>query len=80
MKNQVYVESLQNLVMRMETLKTFQPQIIEEVIDVLRNSPQLQTTKTEKLLQSLPTQKNWINLKYNIIDDLVVKIGDLIQD
>lgn len=79
MKNQIYLQTLQDLVMRIETLKTYEPKNIENILDVLRSSPQLQTPKTKLILKDLPTKKNWINLKYNIIDDMVLKMGDFVD-
>jgi len=79
MKNLIYLQTLQDLVMRIETLRTYEPQNIENILDVLRSSPQLQTSKTRLILNDSLTEKNWINLKYNIIDDMVHKIGDFID-
>jgi len=76
MKNQICLQTLQDLIMRIETLRTYEPKHIENVLDVLRSSPQLQTSKTKSILNDSLTKKNWINLKYNIIDDMVLKIGD----
>lgn len=79
MKNQNCLQTLQDLIMRIETLRTYEPKHIENVLDVLRSSPQLQTSKTKSILNDSLTKKNWINLKYNIIDDMVLKIGDFID-
>jgi len=79
MKNLIYLQTLQDLVMRIETLRTYEPKNIENILDVLRSSPQLQTSRTKSILNDSLTEKNWINLKYNIIDDMVHKIGDFID-
>ncbi|KQR69848.1 hypothetical protein ASF92_14190 [Pedobacter sp. Leaf176] len=74
--NQIHLQTLQELVMRIEMLRTYEPKNIENILDVLRSSPQLQTPKTKLILSHSLTKKNWINLKYNIIDDMVLKMGD----
>ena len=79
MKNQSYLKSLQNLIHRAEMLTAYEPENFEEIFNVLRNFPQLQTTRTALLINNLPTEKNWLNLKYNIIDDMVTKVGDFIK-
>lgn len=79
MKNQTILESLQNLVMRIETLKVYEPENLRDIYSVLRSTPQLQTPRIKLLLNSTPTKQNWINLKYNILEDMVKKVGDFIQ-
>jgi len=79
MKNQTYLESLQNLIHRAEMLKTFQPENLDYIFSVLRSAPQLQTPKTALLISDLPNEKNWICIKYNLIDDMVTKIGDFVK-
>ncbi|RYD79759.1 MAG: hypothetical protein EOP55_04000 [Sphingobacteriales bacterium] len=80
MKNQTYLESLQDLIQRTEMLKTFQPENIADIFNVLRTVPQLQTAKTVFLISNFPNEKNWLCVKYNIIDDMVSKIGDFMTN
>lgn len=77
MENQKEVTLLQSLVIKAEMLKTFNRKTFEDILDVLKFSPELQTDRTEKLLGDSITEKNWINFKYNLIDELVKKIGDI---
>ncbi|WP_316734604.1 hypothetical protein [Pedobacter aquatilis] len=79
MKNQTILESLQNLVMRIETLVVYEPENLKDIYGVLRSTPQLQTPRIKLLLNSEPTRQNWVYLKYNILEDMVKKVGDFIK-
>ncbi|MFC3560398.1 hypothetical protein [Pedobacter jamesrossensis] len=77
MENQNRISSLQNLVMKAEMIKIYNPKNIEDILNALKELPELQTSKTKELLKYSVTEKNWINLKYNLIDEMVKKIGDI---
>ncbi|WP_316832842.1 hypothetical protein [Pedobacter aquatilis] len=79
MKNQTSLKSLQKLIHRAEMLTSFQPENFEDIFNTLRSFPQLQTPNTALLLNDVPTEKNWLNIKYNIIDDMVTKVGDFLK-
>lgn len=78
MKNQTLILSLQGLVMETEKLKTYNPKSFENIFNTLKQFPELQTSKTKNLLKDLVTEKNWINIKYNLLDEMVKKIGDFL--
>jgi len=77
MENQREVSLLQSLVNKAETLKTYNQKTFDDIFNVLKGAPELQTSKTTKLLNDSLNEKNWINFKYNLIDELVKKIGDI---
>lgn len=77
MENQREVSLLQSLVNKAETLKTYNKKTFEDIFNVLKGAPELQTSKTKTLLNDSLTEKNWINLKYNLIDEMVKKISDI---
>ncbi len=79
MENQTLILSLQGLVMETEKLKTYNPKSFENIFNTLKQLPELQTSKTKNLLQDLVTEKNWLNIKYNLLDEMVKKIGDFLH-
>jgi len=79
MENQTLILSLQGLVMETEKLKTYNPKSFEKIFNTLKQLPELQTSKTKNLLQDLVTEKNWLNIKYNLLDEMVKKIGDFLH-
>ncbi|MDN3585911.1 hypothetical protein QWY86_04485 [Pedobacter aquatilis] len=78
MNNQTLILSLQGLVMETEKLKTYNPKSIENIFNRLKQLPELHTSRTKNLLKDLVTEKNWINIKYNLLDEMVKKIGDFL--
>jgi len=79
MENQNLIISLQGLVIETEKLKTYNPNRIEDIFNTLKQLPELQTSKTKQLLKDLVTEKNWINVKYNLLDEMVKKVGDFLN-
>lgn len=77
MENQREVSLLQSLVNKAETLKTYNKKTFDDIFNVLKGAPELQTSKTTKLLNDSLNERNWINFKYNLIDEMVKKIGDI---
>ncbi|WP_231464013.1 MULTISPECIES: hypothetical protein [unclassified Pedobacter] len=80
MTNQTKLATLQYLVMKIEMIKVYEPDSFNDILSMLSSVPQLQSPGIKLLLRKTPTEKNWLCLKYNMLEAMVAKVGDFLNN